>query len=126
MAIAKTVMTVLSGAEMVLMDGPVAALDNHTIEAVWKSVVLKAMSGATRIVVLNTQLLPRLVHTADRVVVLASDEHGVGSVAFNGTPNEFKESDCGLAVDKLASRPITNETASVHNGPYQGNWQEYD
>ena len=112
-AIARTVMTVLSGAEMVLMDDPVAALDNHTIEAVWESAVLKAMSGATRIVVLNTQLLPRLVHTADRVVVLASDEHGVGSVAFNGTPNEFKESDCGLAVDKLASRPITNETASA-------------
>jgi len=84
-ALARAVYATLLGAQLVLLDDPVASVDNELVEAAWKAAVLEAMGGATRIVVVNAQLLERLGPTADRVVILDA-----GSVVFNGRPADLK------------------------------------
>jgi len=86
-ALARSVYAVLRGAPIALLDDPVASVDNEVVQAAWEEAVLGAMKGATRVVVVNSQLLERLAATADRLVVLSE-----GRVAFCGTPDEaFKD-----------------------------------
>jgi len=83
--LARAVYAALLGAKLILLDDPVAAVDNELVDAAWKAAVLTAMQASTRIIVVNAQLLERLGPDADRVVLLEG-----GRVVFNGRPGELK------------------------------------
>ena len=80
-ALARSVYAALQGASLVLLDDPVASVDNEVVQAAWRRSVLEAMKDVTRVVVVNTQLLERLALTADRLVVVKD-----GGIAFDGSP----------------------------------------
>lgn len=84
-SLARVIYASLLGADVVLLDDPVASVDNELAEAAWKAGVLTAMRSATRIVVVNAQLLQRFGSDADRVILLEA-----GRVVFNGPPCELK------------------------------------
>jgi len=105
--LARAVYATLSGAELVLLDDPVASIDNELVEGAWKAAVLEAMGGATRIIVVNAQLLERLGPSADRVVILDA-----GSVVFNGRPADLKTQSellerLGAGYEIRAARPAS-------------------
>lgn len=80
-ALARAVYAVLRGAELAVLDDPVAQVDNEVMEAAWNAAVVQAMRGTTRIVAVNSQLLGRVALSADRVVLLEE-----GRITYNGTP----------------------------------------
>mmetsp|Transcript_27719 Transcript_27719/g.76321 ORF Transcript_27719/g.76321 Transcript_27719/m.76321 type:complete len:1436 (-) Transcript_27719:320-4627(-) len=82
-ALARSVYAVLEGASVALLDDPVASVDNEVVQAAWDGAVLGAMKGITRVVAVNSQLLERLAHTADRLVVMSE-----GRIVYNGPPAE--------------------------------------
>lgn len=83
-ALARSVYAVLSGVEVVLLDDPLAAVDNEIVAAAWEAAVLRAMAPATRVVVVNSQLLKRLGPDADRILILEE-----GRLVFNGSPSQL-------------------------------------
>jgi ABC-type multidrug transport system fused ATPase/permease subunit len=103
-ALARAVYACLKGSKLVLLDDPLAAVDNQLVTASWNAAVRKAMSTATRIVVLNSQLVHRLAPDADRLIIL--DE---GRVMYNGPPGEL-----GANHELLQKLGHGYELAEVH------------
>lgn len=83
-ALARMVYATLRGVSTVFLDDPVASIDNEMVASAWKAAVLQAMCGTTRIVVVNSQLLPRLGPDADRIVLLED-----GKIVYNGRPGSI-------------------------------------
>lgn len=86
-ALARTVYAVLQGAELAILDDPVAQVDNEVMDAAWNAAVVQAMRGATRVVAVNSQVLGRIGGTADRLLLLKD-----GRVVYNGSPKSALES----------------------------------
>jgi len=82
-ALARTIYACLQGLPLVLLDDPVASVDNEVVQAAWEDAILSELKDLTRIVVVNSQLLERLAPSADRLVLLHQ-----GKIAFKGTPSQ--------------------------------------
>jgi len=111
-ALARVIYAALMGADLVLLDDPVASVDNELAEEAWKAGVLTAMRAATRVVVVNAQLLPRFGSDADRVILLEA-----GRIVFNGPPTELKVQSellerLGEGYDLRSSRAVSVDRIS--------------
>mmetsp|Transcript_22678 Transcript_22678/g.41042 ORF Transcript_22678/g.41042 Transcript_22678/m.41042 type:complete len:1608 (-) Transcript_22678:60-4883(-) len=90
-----------TGAELVLLDDPFAAVDAPTAAAIMEKLLLgPLMKGRTRLVVLQPEQ-ERLKHF-DRVIVLSE-----GRVVANGTPAEVAETDHFKSLLRSGSEPTT-------------------
>ena len=73
--------------DTILLDDPIPALDNKNKQLVWTRGVKSALQGATRIIVMNSQLVSEFGRDADMLVLLAA-----GKIAYAGAPGALPTS----------------------------------
>jgi len=88
--LARSIYGVLEGAKLALID--VAKEDEAIVAAAWDAAVLKAMKGATRVVLtVSPAQLELLAPTADRLLLFSRADKGPAKLLYNGPPAQADE-----------------------------------
>ena len=85
-ALARCIYASLHGSEAIILDDPLKALDPKTAVKCWNTGIKGTLSGKTRVIVLNTQMLQRFASddAVDRLVIVEA-----GRITFNGKPSDM-------------------------------------
>ena len=98
-ALARCIYAALAGAECLILDDPIKALDPATAAKCWDQGIKGTMAGKTRVVVVNSQMLPRFASDSavTRLIIVdkdheASTEDGTpGKIVYNGPPDGMSD-----------------------------------
>lgn len=88
-ALARCFYASLAGSECVILDDPIKALDPATAAKCWESGIKGTLSGKTRVLVVNSQMLQRFAtdKAVTRLVLVAKDDDNAsGKIVYNGKP----------------------------------------
>jgi ABC-type multidrug transport system fused ATPase/permease subunit len=82
-ALARCIYASLAGSETIILDDPLKALDPVTAEKCWNTGIKGTLSGKTRVIVLNSQMVSRFAsdNAVNRLIIVDG-----GQIAYNGEP----------------------------------------
>jgi hypothetical protein len=77
-----------------ILDDPIKALDPATAAKCWEQGIKGAMAGKTRVLVVNSQMLPRFASDSavTRLIIVDKDgDSAAGKIVYNGRPDGMSE-----------------------------------